>query len=618
MERRNKKNRISQTFNSYPHHNSILHISYPHMARLHPYHPLHHQPSPVSVVGAASSLSTLPQLDQYSSTMVPSTESWLNQQHQHHSQPEPVLRCNPTNNTNDDFTEIDQNSQSGYKSNTTIEHLHPELLSIIFSYLDLRSKGRVSQVCSSWMDAAYDKSVWKGVEAKLHFKKLNTTMISSLNRRGIKRVQVLSFQKDLKELASIKNLERLTLTGCYNLTLELLSEALSQEMPSLKQLSLGMCKQITSVFLRLCDLFNNTPNIEVLDLGGCSEITDHALVAIRKCLKQLKQLNLRSCRYITDKGIHRLCLSQFSDDISQLDVWKPAPDDDGLANLELLDLQDCQTLSDDALKYISSGLKNLKSLNLSFCVGITDMGLKYLSSMTSLKEINLRSCTNITNTGLRYLSESGIKLNILDVSFCDKITDSGLFYISQGLTTLTTLSLNSCLITDEGLTKLSTSLTNLKTLNIGQCNCITDIGVSSLAENCHKLENIDLYGCTRITQAGQEKILKLPLLKYLNTGLWQDLQAPVYFHPFNSSSLVRDHPPGCVIKQSNRNFVDPSYYSSQLFAQYKSLYSANCGDNMLFRNCILTKLCDSCQKFSCLLNPTLSGSPLFIVIMDKS
>lgn len=421
-------------------------------------------------------------------------------------------------------------------------------------------------------------------------------------------------------------------------------------MPSLKQLSLGMCKQITiNMYVSLCHILSNTPNIEVLDLGGCSEITDDALTAIRKCLRRLKQLNIRSCRYITDFGISRLCLDKLTNDLSD---WKLNSSDNifnrhnhhndtkdksalrysnskdaneqidsGLTSLELLDLQDCQTLTDDSLKFISFGLKSLQCLNLSFCVGITDMGLKYLSTMTSLKEINLRSCSNITDIGLRYLSESGIQLKILDVSFCDKIGDTGLIYISQGLTSLVTLSLNSCPITDQGLIKVSTSLTNLKTLNIGQCNKITDVGVASLAENCLKLENIDLYGCTRITQTGQEKILRLPLLKYLNTGLWQDLETPVYFHPFAPNSLVRDHhSPGCVLRQSNRNFPSANQYNSnQLLNQYKSIYAANCGDNMFLRNCILTKLCDSCQNVSFLLNPTILASPLYIVLrLDKS
>lgn len=47
----------------------------------------------------------------------------------------------------------------------------PELLAMIFGYLDVRDKGRAAQVCTAWRDAAYHKSVWRGVEAKLHLRR---------------------------------------------------------------------------------------------------------------------------------------------------------------------------------------------------------------------------------------------------------------------------------------------------------------------------------------------------------------------------------------------------------------------------------------------------------------
>lgn len=75
---------------------------------------------------------------------------------------------------------------------THVTALYPEIMSMIFSYLDVEGKGRVAQVCSSWRDSAYRISVWRGVEAKLHLKKPNhcPTLFASLVRRGIKRVQV--------------------------------------------------------------------------------------------------------------------------------------------------------------------------------------------------------------------------------------------------------------------------------------------------------------------------------------------------------------------------------------------------------------------------------------------
>lgn len=86
---------------------------------------------------------------------------------------------------------------------THISRLYPEILAIIFSYLEVRDKGRVAQVCAAWRDAAYRKSVWRGVEAKLHLRRANPSLFASLVRRGIKRVQVLSLKKSLRDVVQV-------------------------------------------------------------------------------------------------------------------------------------------------------------------------------------------------------------------------------------------------------------------------------------------------------------------------------------------------------------------------------------------------------------------------------
>lgn len=41
--------------------------------------------------------------------------------------------------------------------NTHVSNLYPEILAHIFSYLDVRDKGRAAQVCVSWRDAGYHR-----------------------------------------------------------------------------------------------------------------------------------------------------------------------------------------------------------------------------------------------------------------------------------------------------------------------------------------------------------------------------------------------------------------------------------------------------------------------------
>ncbi|XP_011697749.1 PREDICTED: F-box/LRR-repeat protein 14 [Wasmannia auropunctata] len=391
-------------------------------------------------------------------------------------------------------------------ASTHVSSLYPEILALIFSYLDVRDKGRAAQVCTAWRDAAYYRSVWRGVEARLHLRKQAPALFASLVRRGVKKVQVLSLRRGLSDvLKGVPNLESLSLSGCYHLTDIGITNAFCQEYPSLTELNLSLCKQVTDA--SLSRIAQYLKNLEHLELGGCCNITNTGLLLIAWGLKKLKRLDLRSCWHVSDLGIAHL-------------AGLNRETADGNLALEHLSLQDCQRLSDEALRHVSLGLTTLKSINLSFCVCITDSGVKHLARMSSLRELNLRSCDNISDIGMAYLAEGGSRITSLDVSFCDKIGDQALVHISQGLFNLKSLSLSACQISDEGICKIAKTLHDLETLNIGQCSRLTDRGLHTVAESMKNLKCIDLYGCTKITTSGLERIMKLPQLSTLNLGLW--------------------------------------------------------------------------------------------------
>ncbi|KAK3585901.1 hypothetical protein CHS0354_038437 [Potamilus streckersoni] len=404
-----------------------------------------------------------------------------------------------------------------------ISCLFPEILTIIFSYLDVRDKGRVAQVCQTWKDAAYNRRVWRGVEAKLHLKRANPSLFPSLVKRGIKKLQILSLRRSLKDVViGIRNLESLNLSGCFNVTDIAIGHAIFQEFPCITTLNLSLCKQLTDRSLERIAQF--LKNLECLELGGCCNITNTGLLLIAWGLRKLKILNLRSCRHISDHGIGHLSgLSH-----------QAAP---GTVKLEHLGLQDCQKLTDQALKHVSVGLVNLKTINLSFCGSVTDTGIRYLSKMHNLRELNLRSCDNVSDIGLGYLAEGGSRITALDVSFCDKIGDQGLQCLSQGLFCLRSISLCATNVSDEGILKLVGTLHEITILNIGQCGQITDKGLTAISERLKNLESIDLYGCTRITTVGLEKIMQLRNLTSLNLGLWHRVDSTR--KPRTQSAVIR-------------------------------------------------------------------------------
>jgi F-box/leucine-rich repeat protein 14 len=372
------------------------------------------------------------------------------------------------------------------------------------------------QVCSRWRDAVYQKSVWRGVEARLHLRRSNPTLFPSLARRGIRRVQVLSLRKSLRDLVTgLPHLTSLNLSGCYNLSDAALDTALNRDLPALRVLNLSLCKDITDNSLGR--IATHCPGLEALELGGCTRITNTGLLLISWGLRNIRRLNLRSCWQISDHGIGHLA--------GQSGGGSSSSSGGGAKSLEELSLQDCQKLTDESLRHISEGLPRLARLNLSFCLSVTDTGLKSLARLASLRDLNLRSCDNVSDIGLGFLSDGSASsgqspLRRLDVSFCDRVTDSAMTHVASGLTQLVSLSLSACAISDAGVARIAKDLKALEVLNIGQCVRLTDKAIETIGEQMGSLRSVDLYGCTKMSAGGLARLAECRQVEVVNRGLW--------------------------------------------------------------------------------------------------
>lgn len=401
---------------------------------------------------------------------------------------------------------------------TAISDLYPELLCLIFSHLDTASKGRAAQVCRRWQSIFNTKEIWKGCEARLHLRRLDSDEKNDLTvpcfvRRGIRKVQILSVgRKSLRDLMPcLPTLTKLDLSGCFNLTDPTLATLLQQELPCLVSMNLSLCKELTDGSLGR--IATHCKNLSSLQLGGCTGVTNKGLLFLVQGLSKIKDLNLRSCWQVSDVGLSYLAGLSAPPDT-------PAPLHPRM--LEYLNLQDCQKLTDASLRYISQGLDKIRMLNLSSCANISDSGMKSLARMSSLASLNLRSCDNISDIGVGYLAEGCVGLQNLDVSFCERVTDRALIHIASGLFSLRTLSMAACKITDEGISRISKTLLELQTLNIGQCGGITDLSLQMIGARLQQLRSIDLYGCNKVTKEQGVAILlhNCPEMLNINFELW--------------------------------------------------------------------------------------------------
>ena len=358
-------------------------------------------------------------------------------------------------------------------------------------------------------------------------------MVPSLKTRGIKRIQILNIRKSLKEIADcLPTLSSINMSGCSGISDVVLGKAFCQvdteiinifrytwdlsvtsalftivrdalycqDLPTLASIDPSLCKEVTD---RTCDLIAaHCANLEDLQLGGYTGISNASLKTIAGGLRRLRRLNLRSCWQVSDAGVLPLASAS------------PAPP------LEDLNLQDCQKVSDLALRHIAQGLP-VAALNLSFCANISDSGMKSLSRMSSLRTLNLRSCDNISDIGVGYLAEGCVGLQSLDLSFCDRVTDRAMTHIASGLFNLRQLSLVAAKVTDEGVAKICKTLVDLHVLNIGQCGLVTDASLLHIAARLHQLHSLDLYGCNEVTEAGVSSLRAgCPKLTNINFNLW--------------------------------------------------------------------------------------------------
>lgn len=200
-----------------------------------------------------------------------------------------------------------------------------------------------------------------------------------------------------------------------------------------------ICQAGSEMFSRLDldRLVAQNPNLEYLSFEN-SDLHNEDLKWIAESFKNLKSLNLKSCKNINDEGLAHL----------------------QMMTLRSLSLSNCYKITNKGLAFLQP-LTYLESLDLTRCNQLTDDGLAHLKGLSSLQFLDLNSCWKITDTGLTHLQKL-ISLQSLVLVNCRKITDDGLAHL-QVLTSLQFLNLNSCWkITEEGRAKLTQFIPFLK------------------------------------------------------------------------------------------------------------------------------------------------------------
>ncbi|XP_057833414.2 EIN3-binding F-box protein 2 [Cryptomeria japonica] len=282
--------------------------------------------------------------------------------------------------------------------------------------------------------------------------------------------------------SGMQKLKLLTVTACRGLTDQSLV-MVGQGCPSLK-----------NIFLRKCDFLYNkglkgftevAVSLENLHLQECNMISTFGLIdALGNCSGKLKGLAVEKCSGITECG----------------DVTVPIP---LCESLKSVNVRYCPGFGDGCLALLGSACPQVQSIDLSGLVGITDDGLFALlgGCKTSLVNLNLSGCIEVTDRAVFVIVKLfGKSLQSLNFDGCQKLTDQSLRFISECCSVLQDLDVSKCGITDDGIVSFAFAAHNaLDILSLSGCVQITDKSLPFIGKLGERLQGLNLQCCSGIS-----------------------------------------------------------------------------------------------------------------------
>ncbi|KAL4242001.1 hypothetical protein ABKN59_000621 [Abortiporus biennis] len=162
-------------------------------------------------------------------------------------------------------------------------------------------------------------------------------------------------------------------------------------------------------------------HLRMLDLTGCSNLTDEAIEGIVSVAPKIRNLVLAKCTQLTDNAVESICT-----------LGK---------HLHYLHLGHAGSITDRSIRLLARACTRLRYIDLANCLQLTDMSVFELASLQKLRRIGLVRVNNLTDQAIYSLAERHSTLERIHLSYCDQITVLAVHYLLQKLPKLTHLSL---------------------------------------------------------------------------------------------------------------------------------------------------------------------------------
>jgi len=284
-------------------------------------------------------------------------------------------------------------------------YVPPEILVKVFSYLNVRCRGRAAQVCRAWRDIVYVPVLWRNDEVS---RLSSATLFESYMFRGIRKVRSPAEPFDREKWArqvgafsSYRSRHKAT-SEPVEISLDLLGE----RMNSRTDASLVNLLKLTSNSIRsLTVRYTKKISFKAIVIVVASECTNLVKLCIVNCMQRTSvdgndfwkaMRNLRQLRCLVLKDLYGFD-DDFFESLFTADQRKEIGSSGdcritaALAPLPLTEfhLSLVYGVTNESIKYISQSLPKLIELNVLYCDQITYNGLAYLSACTNLRRLTL-------------------------------------------------------------------------------------------------------------------------------------------------------------------------------------------------------------------------------------
>ncbi|KMS98796.1 hypothetical protein BVRB_3g068720 isoform A [Beta vulgaris subsp. vulgaris] len=240
-------------------------------------------------------------------------------------------------------------------------------------------------------------------------------------------------------------------------------------------------------------LISYLPLWEVLDFHEMSNAGNRLLAALSlPRYKNVKQINLEFAQDIEDNHLELLRDKYYS----------------SVLNLEILNLNGCQKISDKGVEAITSACSNLRIFSIYWNVRVTDVGVQHLvKNCKHVINLNLSGCKNVSDKSLEVVADAYQELESLNITRCIKLSDSGLQCILYKCSSLKSLNLYALSSFTDEVYKNMSRLAHLRFLDLCGAQNLSDHGLMCIAE-CNNLVYLNITWCVRVTDVGVIAIAK--------------------------------------------------------------------------------------------------------------